>query len=561
MKMTAADSLMKILEEQGVEVIFGYPGGAVLPLYDAILKNDRIQHVLVRNEQAAPHAASGYARVKGIPGVCLATSGPGATNLVTGLATAYMDSVPVVAITGQVSTPMIGTDAFQEVDITGITMPITKHNYLVKHAQDLPRIVNEAFHVASTGRPGPVLIDIPRDVAEEMIEHEENFVVNIKGYKPKYKGHNSQIKKVAKAIEHAKAPVILAGGGMQYAGATEELRTLVDLIDAPVVTTLNAIGVYPESEKKALGLLGMHGRPAANYAISHCDLLISLGARFGDRATGSVKKFAKDAIIVHIDIDPAEIGKNVRVDIPIVGDLKIILKDLTKVTEQQRHPDWLKRVADWKDAHPMRDQYGNGSNLKPQKILSLLGDLTRHHALVTADVGQHQIWAALHYDFDNNQSWITSGGLGTMGYGFPAAIGAQMAARDKLVLCVTGDGSFQMSMAEMATALEQDLPIKIILMNNSSLSLVKQLQHFQCEQRYCGIDFTRNPDFCKLAEAYGVSAVRIDSDENLESRLKEALETEGLVLIECMVSDKEMVYPFVPGASGLDEMVKFTESE
>ncbi|QRN84969.1 biosynthetic-type acetolactate synthase large subunit [Clostridia bacterium] len=559
MKMKAAESLMKILEDQGVEVIFGYPGGAVLPLYDAILKNDNIEHVLVRNEQAAPHAASGYARMKNRTGVCLATSGPGATNLVTGLATAYMDSVPIVAITGQVSTPMIGTDAFQEVDITGITMPITKHNYLVKDANELPRIIAEAFHVASTGRPGPVLVDIPRDVADTMIEHPDEIVVNIKGYKPTYKGHNSQIKKIVKALGKASKPLILAGGGMQYAGAGKELLQFAECIDAPVVTTLNAISVFPETNERALGMLGMHGRPAANYAVSHCDLLISLGARFGDRATGSVAKFAKQAKIIHIDIDPAEIGKNVRADVPIVGDVKIILKDLNDAMTQQEHAPWSKQVAEWKQTHPMQDQYGNEADLKPQKIIEKLGELTRDRAVVTTDVGQHQMWTALHYGFVKERSFITSGGLGTMGYGLPAAIGVQMADPKQLVICITGDGSFQMNLPEMATAIEHCLPIKILLMNNSSLSLVKQLQHFQCGKRYSGIDFTANPDFCMLAQAYGAKTFRIETEEEMEDKLKQALASPGLTLIECIVSNEEMVFPFVPGKKGLDEMVSFNE--
>lgn len=563
MKMTAAECLMKVMEKLGVEVIFGYPGGAVLPLYDAILANDNIHHILVRNEQAAPHEASGYARIKGRTGVCMATSGPGATNLVTGLATAYMDSVPVVAITGQVGTPMIGTDAFQEVDITGITMPITKHNYLVSEAAELPQIVREAFHVASTGRPGPVLIDIPRDVAETIIDYDENAddEVDIRGYKPNYKGHTSQVKKVARHIAKAQAPLILAGGGLLHADSNQELIEFADKIDAPVVTTLNGIGVYPETKDKALGMIGMHGRPAANYAISHCDLLISLGARFGDRATGSIKKFAQNATIVHVDIDPAEIGKNIQVDIPIVGDAKRVLKDLIKETKEKTHDDWRKQVSEWKKAHPMREQYGTEKNLKPQAVLSALGDLTRDRAIVATDVGQHQIWTALHYDFINSGSWLTSGGLGTMGYGFPAAIGAQVAAPDKLVICVTGDGSFQMSMAELATAVEQDLPIKIVLMNNSSLSLVKQLQHFQCAKRYSGIEFTHNPDFSLIASAYGVKTYRIETEAEIKPKLKEALADEGLVLIECIVSDKEMVFPFVPGASGLDEMVSYKTCE
>ncbi len=557
MKMTGAQSLLKILEEQDIKVIFGYPGGAVLPIYDALLENQNVRHVLTRNEQGAAHAASGYARITGRAGVCLATSGPGATNLVTGIATAYMDSVPLVAITGQVATPMIGTDAFQEVDITGITMPITKHNYLVKDARELPRVVAEAFHIANTGRPGPVLIDIPRDVAEATIDYEGPISINLRGYKPTVKGHKSQIKKAIRMIQDAQKPAILAGGGIMFAEASEELQKLSELLGAPVATTLNGLGVFPETSRLGLGMVGMHGRPAANYAISNCDLLISLGVRFGDRATGSLKKFAKNAKVIHVDIDPAEIGKNVPVEMPIVGDARSIVSEILKEMEPQRNDQWVDQILEWKQKHPMRKQYGSGDNLKPQLILETLGNLTRHKAIVATDVGQHQMWTAQHYGFDRPRSFVSSGGLGTMGYGLPAAVGAQMADPEALVCCVTGDGSFQMNLPEMATAMEQGLPIKIILMNNSALSLVKQLQHFQCGERYCSIDFTANPDFGMLARAYGVEALKIETNEEIEPVLRQALENGKMTLVECMVSAREMVYPFVPGKKGLDEMVVF----
>lgn len=557
MKMTGAMSLLKILEEQNVRVIFGYPGGAVLPIYDALLETPGIRHVLVRGEQAAAHAASGYARITGRAGVCLATSGPGATNLVTGIANAYMDSTPLVAITGQVSTSMIGTDAFQEVDITGITMPITKHNYLVKNVKELPRVIAEAFHIANTGRPGPVLVDIPRDVAEAMVEYEGPPQVNLKGYKPTYKGHSTQIRKMAKMIQSAKKPAILAGGGIMFSGASGELMEFARKVQAPVATTLNGLGVYPETDELALGMMGMHGRPAANYAMSNCDLMISLGVRFGDRATGTLNKFARNCRVIHVDIDPAEIGKNVPVDLPIVGDIRQILQEVLQYLEPRDNSEWLAQVMDWKEKHPMRGQYGRGDNLKPQRVISTLGDLTGHSAVVATDVGQHQMWSAQYYGYDRPRSFVSSGGLGTMGYGLPAAIGAQMADPDALVCCITGDGSFQMNLTEMATAMEQCLPIKIILMNNSSLSLVKQLQHFQCDQRYSGIDFTANPDFGVLARAYGVEHLRIETNEEIEPVLKEALGNGKMTLVECMVSNREMVFPIVQGKQGLDEMIKY----
>ncbi|WP_227764494.1 biosynthetic-type acetolactate synthase large subunit [Zhaonella formicivorans] len=560
MGITGAQALIKFLEEEHVKYIFGYPGGAVLALYDAILESKKIKHVLVRQEQAAVHAASGYARVTGRPGVCLATSGPGATNLVTGLATAYMDSIPVVAITGQVGTDMIGTDAFQEVDIFGITMPITKHNYLVKDVNDLPKVVKEAFHIASTGRPGPVLIDIPKNVSGAVFDYQPPGPVDLRGYKPTYKGHPAQIKNLAKFIQEAERPVILAGGGVISSNANEELYALAEKINAPVTTTLMGLGAFPEDHQLSLGMLGLHGTPYANYAVTNCDLLISLGVRFDDRVISVASKFAPQAKIVHIDIDPAEIGKNVIVDLPIVGDVRLVLEELLKKVTKKEHHSWLQQVKAWKESHPM--VYGNLSQLRPQYVIEKLGELTRGKAIITTDVGQHQMWAAQFYKFTKPRSFISSGGLGTMGYGFPAAVGAQLASPDSLVVAITGDGSFQMNMAEMGTATEQCLPIKILLFNNSYLSLVRQLQHFLCGKRYCGVEFTGNPDFVQLANSYpGAVGLRIEKPEDVEPVLKEAINNGKLTVIECRVSEEELVYPVVPPGRSLDEMIHYPVEE
>lgn len=560
MGITGAQALIRYLEEENVKYVYGYPGGAVLPLYDALLESTKIKHILVRQEQAAVHAASGYARVTGRPGVCLATSGPGATNLVTGLATAYMDSIPIVAITGQVGTDMIGTDAFQEVDITGITMPITKHNYLVKNVADLPRVVKEAFHIASTGRPGPVLIDIPKNVSGAVFNYQPPAPVDLRGYKPTYHGHPSQIKNLTKFVLEAERPVIYAGGGVISSNATEELFALAELLDAPVTTTLMGLGSFPEDHRLSLGMLGMHGTPYANYAVTNCDLLIGLGARFDDRVTSAISKFAPQAKIVHIDIDPAEIGKNVTANLPIVGDVKLVLEELLKKVTKKEHHSWIKQIQEWKESHPM--VYGNGGCVRPQEIIQKLGDLTRDKAIVTTDVGQHQMWAAQFYKFTRPRSFISSGGLGTMGYGFPAAVGAQMADPAALVIAVTGDGSFQMNMAEMGTAVENGLPLKILLFNNSHLCLVKQLQHFYCAKRYHGVTFTGNPDFVQLATAYpGVVGLRIEKPEDIEPVLTEAVKNGKLTLIDCRISPDELVYPMVPPNKGLDEMIHFPAEE
>ncbi|HHX50925.1 MAG TPA: biosynthetic-type acetolactate synthase large subunit [Clostridia bacterium] len=558
MGITGAEALIKCLEEEQVELIFGYPGGAVLPIYD-VLKESRIKHILVRQEQAAVHAASGYARIIGRPGVCLSTSGPGATNLVTGIATAYMDSIPLVAITGQVATSMVGTDAFQEVDITGITMPVTKHNYLVQKVEDLPRIVKEAFHIAGTGRPGPVLIDIPKDVSGAGLK---NFQlpekVDLRGYKPTYRGHPSQIRNLAEMIALGSKPLIYAGGGIIKSGAWSELMSLAEKINAPVTSTLMGLGAFPENHPLSLGMVGMHGTPAANYAVQECDLLIGLGVRFDDRVTLSVEKFAPKARIVHVDVDPAEIGKNVMVDLPIVGDLKRVLEDLLGLLTDKENPEWIEQVYQWRKEHPLRYEE-DYQELKPQRVLEKLGEMTRERdVIITADVGQHQMWAAHYYRFLRPGTYLTSGGLGTMGYGFPAAIGAQLAAPEATVIAVTGDGSFQMHMAELGTAVENNLPVKILLFNNQNLGMVRQLQHFYTDRRYTGVDFTGNPDFVHLAGAYrNAVGLRISEPGQVEEVLEEALGNGKLTLIECIISEKELVYPVVPNDKGLDEMIHF----
>lgn len=561
MRLTGAQALIKFLEDENVKYVFGYPGGAVLALYDALLESTKITHVLVRQEQAAVHAASGYARVTGRPGVCIATSGPGATNLVTGLATAYMDSIPIVAITGQVGTDMIGTDAFQEVDITGITMPITKHNYLVKDVKKLPEIIKEAFHIASTGRPGPVLIDLPKNVSGATFDYKPVGSVDLQGYKPTYQGHPAQVKNLAGLISQAERPLICAGGGVVTSNAWDVLKDLAETLNTPVTTTLMGLGAFPEDHPLSLGMLGLHGTPYANYAVQNCDLLIGIGMRFDDRVTSAVQKFAPQAKVVHIDIDPAEIGKNVAVDLPIVGDVKNVLSELLKRVSPKKNALWLEQIGSWKKSHPLK--YGEqGERLRPQYILEKLGEMTKGKAIVTTDVGQHQMWTAQYYNFTKPRSFITSGGLGTMGYGLPAAVGAQLAAPDSLVVAVTGDGSLQMNMGELGTATEQKLPIKVLLLNNSHLCLVKQLQYFNSGKRYSGVCFTGNPDFVRLVTSYpGAVGLRIEKPEDVEPVLKEALSNGKLTLIDCQISDEELVYPVVPNNGALDEMIHYPGGE
>ncbi|ATW28545.1 biosynthetic-type acetolactate synthase large subunit [Candidatus Formimonas warabiya] len=551
--MTGAQALVKGLEAEGVKIVFGYPGGAILPVYDA-LRDSSIKHVLVRQEQGGAHAASGYARVSGKTGVCMATSGPGATNLVTGIATAYMDSIPIVAITGQVSSQMVGTDAFQEVDITGITHPITKHNYLVQDANEIPRVIKEAFHIASTGRPGPVLIDVPKNVAESMCGEKIPEKVSLPGYRPTLHGHPSQIKNACHLMKEAEKPVIHAGGGVISADAGKELVKLAELLQAPVTTTLMGLGSIPTDHALSLGMLGIHGKAAANLAITECDLLITIGARFDDRVTGLVEKFAPEAKVIHIDIDPAEIGKNVRVNVPIVGHVRLVLQAINDRLEQMHRPAWMDLVEQWKEkascCYPEP-----GEDLTTRQVLQRLNAVSGGEMIATTDVGQHQMFAAQFLRFKNAKSFISSGGLGTMGYGFPAAIGAQLADPQATVVCITGDGSFQMSMNELATAREQNLPIKVLIMNNSCLGLVRQLQHFYCDRRQMAVDMTGNPDFVKLAAAYDICGYRITKASEIDPVLKEALNNGKLSIIECVISREEIVYPTVLNGKGLNEMV------
>ncbi|MGQ9532675.1 MAG: biosynthetic-type acetolactate synthase large subunit [Desulfotomaculales bacterium] len=553
MKVRAAEALVHCLEKEKVELIFGHPGGAILPVYDALYRSG-IKHVLVRHEQCAVHAASGYARVTGRVGVAMATSGPGATNLVTGIATAYMDSVPVVVITGQVPTNQVGTDAFQEVDITGITMPITKHNYLVTDARHVPRVVREAFHIAGTGRPGPVLIDLPRDVQNAEIEFRYPESVSLRGYKPVYRGHPNQIQQAAQMIRESRRPVIYAGGGVITSEAAEELRALAETIGAPVTNTLMGLGSFPEDHPLFLGMLGLHGTKYANLAVTHCDLLIALGARFDDRVTGKIAGFAPEAKIIHIDIDPAEIGKNVRIHLPIVGDVKEILRALLPLVPRVARPEWLAQIEAWKREYPLRYAETEG-RVKPQFLVEKLEELTRGNAIVVTDVGQHQMWVAQYYRFREPRSFISSGGLGTMGYGLPAAVGAQMGRPDRTVVLVTGDGSFQMTMAELGTVAEQQLPLKIIIMNNQRLGMVRQLQEFYYGRRYMAVDFTFALDFARLAEVYGIRGYTVETNREAEDLLAEVLPAPEAVLVNCLIEPEENVLPMVLAGQSLAEAV------
>jgi acetolactate synthase-1/2/3 large subunit len=546
MKMNGAQILIKALEEQGTEYIFGYPGGAVLGIYDALYESS-IEHILVRHEQGGAHAASGYARVSGRVGVCLATSGPGATNLVTGIATAYMDSIPLVIITGQVPKIMVGTDAFQEVDITGITSPITKHNYLVQDVKDLAKIVAEAFHIAKTGRPGPVLIDIPTDVSTAICDYRPYENVDIRSYKPTVDGHPNMIKKAVKLLIQAEKPVICTGGGVISSGAFEEVRELIELTGAQVVSTLMGLGAFPGNHEAFLGMLGTYGNKLANDVVQNCDCFVALGMRFDDRAVGNVDKFAPNARIIHIDIDPAEIGKNVKPDLPIVGDLKNVLQDILK--KMRKRPEGMsKKVRNKK----VSTQIHKGIN--SPWILQKVQEIVPKTTIITTDVGQHQMWTAKCYSFDIPKTLITSGGLGTMGYGIPAAIGAQLAMPDNLVVAITGDGSFQMGMAELGTIAELELPIKVLLFNNKSLGMVRQLQHCYCNKRYSAVDFKKSLDFMALAKAYGAEGYRIENINEAESILKEALSSKNFTIIECPIETEDLVSPIVLAGEGLGNM-------
>ncbi|ATZ61515.2 MAG: acetolactate synthase large subunit [Methanosarcinales archaeon Met12] len=551
-KMTGAEAVIECLYRENIEVIFGYPGGAVLPLYDALYDSD-IRHILVRHEQCAAHAADGYARATGRTGVCIATSGPGATNLVTGIANAYMDSVPMVAITGQVPTNMIGNDAFQEANITGITLPITKHNYLVKDANTLPKTIKEAFHIASTGRPGPVLIDLPKDVQADNIKFEYPQKVELDSYRPTYSGHPLQIKRAAESIMRAEQPIIYAGGGVVISGAHDELRTLTELILAPVVTTLMGKGTFPETHPLSLGMLGMHGAKYANYAMTESDLIIAIGARFDDRVTGKIGSFAPNAKVIHIDIDPAEISKNVEANIPIVGDARAILKELIKALRQKRESKWNEKIKAWKKEFPLQYEYSD-KVIKPQYVIEQLCKLYGD-AIITTEVGQNQMWAAQYFKSIKPRTFISSGGLGTMGYGFPAAIGAKVGCPDKLVFDIAGDGSFQMTSHELATAVSNDIPVKIAILNNGFLGMVRQWQELFYGKRYSATRLDATPDFVKLAEAYGALGIEVTRPGEVKSAIEEAVNSDKPAVIDFKVAPEENVFPMVPAGAAINEII------
>lgn len=551
--MKGAQILIELLKKEGVTTVFGYPGGSVIDIYDALYEFSDIKHILVRHEQGAVHAADGYARTTGKVGVCMATSGPGATNLVTGLANAYMDSIPIVAITGQVPTRLIGKDAFQEADTTGITMPITKHNFLIKRIHELPLIIREAFLIAATGRPGPVLVDIPKDIQIAEMEFSYPEKLDIPGYKPTYRGHINQINMAAQAIKESKKPLLYVGGGVIASGASEILLELAEKNDIPVTYTLMAKGAIPEDHRLSLGWLGMHGSYHANKAIMNCDLLIAVGARFDDRVTGNTATFAKQAKIVHIDIDPAEIGKNVKIHIPIVGDARNILNELNKRTETKKHDNWLKTIEIWKKEYIPKPPANN--ELIAQTIIESVYQATHGDAILVTDVGQHQMWAAKYFLCHRPRRWASSGGLGTMGFGLPAAIGAQIGNPDQTVVLFSGDGSIMMKIQELVTAVNNCLPLKIFVLNNNYLGMVRQWQECFFNCRYSSTHII-NPDLANLAQAFGAEGIPVQNKEELDRAIHKALEVKDRpVLVDCHISKETNVYPFVPPGKSLDEMI------
>ncbi len=555
MKIKGSQIIVESLLKENVECMFGYPGGVVIPIFHE-LYHAPIKFILSRHEQGAIHAADGYARASGKTGVVLATSGPGATNLVTGIATAHLDSVPLVVLTGQVSTNLIGNDAFQEVDITGITRPITKHNYLVQDIKDLARIIKEAFYIASTGRPGPVLIDIPVDISNAIYNFEYPDEISIKGYKPTYEGHPGQIVKACRLIESAKKPVIYAGGGVVLSNASEELRKLVKKTGIPVTTTLMGMGIFPETDPLSMEMLGMHGTYYANYSVHHSDLLIAVGARFDDRVTGKISDFIPHAKVIHIDIDPASVSKNVLVDIPIVGDCKKILHEINKEINAPEIDEWVKELMTVKKDHPLHYEMKEKDDIKPQYVVEQLYKLTDGKAVITTEVGQNQMWAAQFYKYTEPRTFISSGGLGTMGFGLPAAIGAQLARPDKKVIDIAGDGSIQMNIQELIVAAQHKLPIIIAILNNGFLGMVRQWQQLFWDKRYSHTCINFAPDFVKLAEAYGCTGIRVTEKEEVDAAITKALSsTDKPVIIDFNVSKEENVYPMVPAGKTIKETI------
>ncbi|MFH1242280.1 MAG: biosynthetic-type acetolactate synthase large subunit [Pseudomonadota bacterium] len=559
MRLTGAQILMKVLKSEGVDTIFGYPGGTVIDAYDELVKTD-IRHILVRHEQAAVHAADGYARAKGAVGVCLVTSGPGATNTVTGIASAFMDSIPLVVICGQVPTHLIGNDAFQEVDIVGITRPCTKHNYLVRRIEDLSATLREAFHIARSGRPGPVLIDIPKDVLAGSTRFMRRNAARCKSYRPACRPDIRRIRKVLHLIQQAERPLILAGGGVILSKASSELTEFVRNTRIPVTATLMGLGAYPGSDPLWLGMLGMHGTYQANMSTAECDLLIAIGARFDDRVTGKTEAFATQARIVHIDIDPTSISKNIPATFPVVGDCKISLERLNGLLPEvdmgnlmSKRSNWLKQIEYWKLTKPLA--YRQSEVIKPQYVVEKLYEITRGRAIITTEVGQNQMWAAQYYRFDQPNHFVTSGGLGCMGFGLPAAIGVQLACPDKLVVDVAGDGSIQMNIQELATAVQYGLPVKVVILNNGFLGMVRQWQELFYDKRYACTGMDHAPDFVKLAQAYGAVGLRATEPSDVEAILNEGLSTNGPVLMDFAVEPEENVYPMVPAGAALTEMM------
>ena len=561
MELTGAQILLESLKKEDVDVLFGYPGGAVIDIYDELPRHPELKHVLVRHEQGAVHAADGYARASGKVGCCLVTSGPGATNTVTGIATAYCDSIPLVVFTGQVPTQLIGNDAFQEVDIVGITRPCTKHNFLVKDVRNLAKTIRQAFYLARSGRPGPVLVDLPKDIMQARTEFVWPEDIFMRSYNPTYKPNLNQLRRTAEELAKARKPIILAGGGVIMANASEVLCELAHELDIPVATTLMGLGAFPANGDLWLGMVGMHGTYATNMSINHADLLVCVGARFDDRVTGRLQDFASHARIVHIDIDPTSIRKNVEVDVPVVGDCRQALEGILEICRAKMadtdwsgmHADWLQTVHEWKANHPLA--YNKNGHIKPQQVIETMYSITKGDAIIATEVGQNQMWAAQFYTFTKPRTLLTSGGLGTMGYGFPAAIGAQFAFPDKLVINVAGDGSIQMNIQELATVVQNKIPVKVVILNNGHLGMVRQWQELFYNRNYSHTNMEAQPDFVKLAEAYGAEGYRISKPEELEDVLRKALTSPNPAFIDVMVEREENVYPMVPAGAALDEML------